>query len=197
MGSRSSILNAFFPSGTCRMLIPSFKPRPFYFRIEKTLCFTVTEHFLQVYVAIIVNSNMKMWILLKHHAFFVESLQFIKPTNTHIISHKTLLKNTLKHCDTFRSFQIINWELCSLLKIMLFSRRPGWTPIAALDTANCREKNRIICLESIQDLPVFHTSVIFRVWLFQSGQRFCLDLSELLAWKYVSFHSYIHTYNYI
>jgi len=36
-----------------------------------------------------------------------------QPTNTHIISHKTLLK----HFDMFRSCQIIIRELCSLLKL--------------------------------------------------------------------------------
>jgi len=36
-----------------------------------------------------------------------------QPTNAHIISHKT----HLKHSDMFRSSQIINRELCSLLKL--------------------------------------------------------------------------------
>jgi len=48
---------------------------------------------------------------------FVESLQSIKPTNEHIISHKNFYQNILKNSNMFRSCQIIIRELCSLLKL--------------------------------------------------------------------------------
>jgi len=58
-------------------------------------------------------------------------------------------------------------------------------PTAGLDTAKCRKKNHIICLEPTQDLPVFHTSIILSRLAVSKQPEFLStsleSVSELLA----------------